>query len=362
MNNKIIDLHCDTITEIQAGINLLEKNSSGHLDINRLKEGNIGVQIFACFISSMLPQDKSWQEVEKLINLTIETCNQFSEYLELVITSKELEKVLTSNKTGIMIAVENGHAIENNLSNLEKMRRLGVSYLTLTHSKNLDWAASSGEEKCDFDGLTKFGEKVVNVMNEIGMIIDVSHVHESTFWDVAKISRRPFIASHSNASAICDISRNLTDDQIKAVADSGGMVGINFFPGFLDKDYYLKLVSRCGDLFSLFDEIELKYMDDPVKKSKGMKEFNFELSKRMKDTIVRINKIADHIEHIVNLVGDDFVGFGSDFDGVPALPVEISGCDGFSQIIQLLEQRNIPKKSINKITHKNFMRVLKENE
>ncbi len=359
---KIIDLHCDTITEIQAGINLLEENPSGQINIQRLKDGNVGVQLFACFVSSVLPKNRPWKEVEELINLTFITCDLFKEHLEFVETSQEIESVLKSDKIGIMIAVENGYVIENRLLNLEKLRTLGTRYLTITHSKNLDWAASSGEKKCDFSGLTNFGRKVVNAMNEMGMIIDVSHVHESTFWDIAKISRRPFIASHSNASAICKIPRNLTDDQIKAIANSGGMVGINFFSGFLDESYHSKLVLRCGDLFNLLDEIELKYMNDPVKRHAAMNEFYLELSKRMDDIKVGIEKIADHIEHIVNLVGDDYVGFGSDFDGIPTLPVEISGCDGYRQIIKVLQQRGFSNESLNKITHNNFIRVLKDNE
>ncbi|MFC2088434.1 dipeptidase [Calditrichota bacterium] len=359
---RIIDLHCDTISEIQAGANILAGNSSGHVDIPRLREGSVGLQVFAHFISSVIAKNQAWDKTKEMIELSLQTFEEFNDYFLKVETAAQVQANFNSDKIGVMLAVENGHAIENSLANLEILRLKGVCYLTLTHSKNLDWAASSGEKKCKFEGLTDFGKKVVHAMNEMGMIIDVSHVHESTFWDVAQNSKKPFIASHSNAAELCPIARNLTDNQIKAIANNGGMIGINFFPGFLDHHYYKQLISTCGDLFNRFDEIELKYIDDPVERKKGMQEFYIVLNKRMENIHVGFEKIVDHIEYIINMVGDDFVGFGSDFDGVPTLPGGISGCDGFKEILKLLEHRNFTKKTIEKIAFRNFVRVLNENE
>lgn len=359
---RIIDLHCDTISEIQAGANMLSGNSYGHVDIPRLKKSNVGLQVFANFISSVLPKNRVWQNVNKMIDLCDQTCEQFNDHLIKVETVSQVENCMESDRIGIMLAVENGYAIENSLTNLEKLRLRGVRYLTLTHSKNTDWAASSGEKVCEFEGLTDFGIKAIHAMNEMGMIIDVSHVHESTFRDVAKNCKKPFIASHSNAASICSTTRNITDDQIKAIADSGGMIGVNFFPGFLDNKYYKQLIANCGDLFNKFDEIELKYPEDPVKRKEEMQAFYADLKKRMENIHVGIDKIVDHIEHIINIVGDDFVGFGSDFDGIPALPDGITGSDGFIDILALLKERNFSNKTIEKITSKNFIRVLSENE
>ena len=360
--NKIIDLHCDTIQEIQAGVNFRESAASSHIDLNRLKKGNVGVMTFACFISSILPQKKAFSEVNKLLDLITEIAEQNSEEITFTETADEIEKIINSDKIGILAAVENGHAIENNLDNLEKLRMRGVRYMTLTHSKNLSWAASSGEKSCDFEGLTNFGEKVISAMNDMGVVIDVSHVHESTFWDVARLSNRPFIASHSNASSVCPIARNLTDDQIKAIADSGGMVGINFFPGFLDIKYWDELLNRCGELFEIFDEIEKKHINNPVQKMSEMRKWSAELKNKMADQIVKSDKIIEHIDHIIKLVGDDYVGFGSDFDGVPALPANINGCDYYPELINMLEQKGYNNTSIEKISHRNFIRVLSDNE
>ena len=359
---KVIDLHCDTICEIQVGGNLFEGIPTGHVDISRMKSGSAGIMVFASFVSSVLSAENAYQEAVELIDITKQTCKDFSENLDFIESYSDVVAILNSEKTGILPAVENGHAINNQIKNLETFRLLGARYMTLTHSKNLDWAASSGEKYCEFEGLTDFGVKVVHAMNELGLIVDVSHVHESTFWDVVQHSKKPFIASHSNAHKICPIARNLTDDQIKAIADKGGMVGINFFPGFLDLDYKNGLDQHCTDLFDAFDKIEMKYLNDTVEKNKSLHKFYDDIQKRMTDFHVGIDKIIEHIEYIVNLVGDDFVGFGSDFDGVPALPYGISGCDAYSEIINQLLAKFQNKNTVEKIAYKNFLRVLKDNE
>jgi len=359
---KVIDLHCDTIGEIQAGGNLLTGIPWAHVDFRRMKSGNAGIVTFASFVSSVLSPEKAFQKAIDLLELTKQICNDFSDNLRFVDSYSKVENVLDSDRIGILPAIENGHAINNQISNIEQFRIFGAKYMTLTHSKNLDWAASSGEKSCEFEGLTDFGIKVVHAMNELGMIVDVSHIHESTFWDVVKNSKKPFIASHSNVHQICPTARNLTNDQIKAIANSGGMIGINFFPGFLDINYSNSLEQHCSDLFNAYDEIELKYINDPVEKNKGIHKFYDELQKRMADTQVGIEKILDHIEYIINLVGDDFIGFGSDFDGVPSLPNGISGFDAYTNIIRQLQSKFQSQRTVEKIVYKNFLRVLKDNE
>jgi membrane dipeptidase len=288
------------------------------------------------------------------------TCDKYEKYFQKVDNSEQILQAIELNKIAILPAVENGHTILNNLKNLESLRLAGSRYLTLTHMKNLKWAASSGESRCDFEGLTSFGEKVVAAMNEMGMIIDISHVHESTFWAVMHKTRCPVIASHSNASTICPAARNLTDGQIKAIADSGGMIGINFYPGFLDPDYLQLNIDRCSDLFVDFDTIEEEYWQNPKKKMHAFRDLGEEFRTRMSDTVVSYEAIVDHISYIINLVGDEFVGFGSDFDGLPALPEGMSGCDIFPSIVSRMEERGFSKTSINRICMDNFLRVLDE--
>jgi len=358
---KIIDLHCDTISEVQAGKKLFIENPDRHVDIPRLKSGNVGIIVFASFVSSVLSGEDALRGALELLELTKQTCNEYDDDIQFIESFADAESILNSNKTGILPAVENGHAINEQLANLEQFRLRGARYMTLTHSQNLEWAASSGEKTCKFKGLTDFGVKVIHAMNEMGLIVDVSHVHESTFWDVVQHSKNPFIASHSNTTGICPIARNLNDDQIKAIANKGGMVGINFFPGFLDIDYENGLKQHCGDMFDAMDKIELKHMNDPVEKAKRLRKFYDDLQNRMSDFQVGIENIIEHIDYIVNLVGEDFVGFGSDFDGVPSLPNGMTGCDTYPAIITQLKAR-YPDKSVEKIAYKNFLRVLKDNE
>jgi membrane dipeptidase len=350
------------ITEILAGVDIEKGNPGGHLDIPRLIEGNVGCQVFACFVSSMVPEDQAFQEAIKLLELTDKTCQKYGKYLQKVENVEQINQAIETNKIAVLPAVENGHTITNNLKNLESLRMLGSRYLTLTHMKNLKWAVSSGESQCEFEGLTGFGEKVVAAMNEMGMIIDISHVHESTFWAVINKTRRPVIASHSNASMLCPAARNLTDDQIKAIADSGGMIGINFYPGFLNPDYLQLNIERCSDLFTLFDTIEIDFWQNPEKKMQALRDLGEEFRNRMSDTKVSYNAIIDHISYLINLVGDDFVGFGSDFDGLPALPEGMDGCDIFPSIVSLLKKNGFSDNSLNKICQDNFLRVLKDNK
>lgn len=359
---KIFDLHCDTIGEIQAGIDIEVPQPEGHLDIPRMQRGNVGCQVFACFVSSMVPEEYAFDEALKLLKLTEETCQKYESYFQKVDNTEQINQTIEIGKIAIIPAIENGHVISNHLKNLEIFRDLGSRYMTLTHMKNLKWAASSGESDCEFEGLTSFGEKVVHAMNEMGMIIDVSHVHESTFWAALKLTRRPLIASHSNASALCPAARNLTDDQIKGIADNGGMIGINFYPGFLDSTYLEKNIEWCNDLFVSFDTLEENYWQHPVKRMQAFHDLGKEFRNRMFDIKVGYKAIIDHISHIIDLVGDDFVGFGSDFDGLPALPDGMSGCDIFPSIITLLQKKDYSDKTINKICKDNFMRVLADNE
>jgi len=211
------------------------------------------------------------------------------------------------------------------------------------------------------DGLKPVHRRILYAMNEMGMVIDVSHVHESTFWDVIRVSKKPIIASHSNARAICDTPRNLSDDQIRALADNGGMIGINFFPGFLDQIYATGLKANCGDLFAELDKIEKVHTADPSGKRQALLEFSRELQRRMRKYRVPAVRIIDHICHITDLVGVDHVGFGSDFDGIPAIPDGVQGSDIYPILTTELALRGFSEKDILKIASGNFMRVLEHN-
>jgi membrane dipeptidase len=359
---RTADLHCDTVLEIQGGADLVSGNPDGHVDVRRLEEGGVGIQVFAAFVASSRSRGKAFSDALALVDLVDRTCERSGGRLARANTASEARAIAGGGTaTAALAAVENGHAIEEDLRKLETLRRRGVVYMTLTHAKNLGWAASSGEDRCPFAGLTAFGRKVVEAMNDLGMIVDVSHVHETTFWDVAKISRKPFIASHSNTFSLCPVPRNLTDDQVRAVAASGGMIGINFFPGFLDATYAKKQDELLGDMFAALDRIEKQHEEDPPGRMREYRRLAREMRTRMASYRPGLDRVVDHVEHLVSLVGDDHVGFGSDFDGVGDLPDGLEDCARYPALLDRMRERGFSRQSIEKIAAGNFLRVLEAN-
>lgn len=359
---RTADLHCDTVLEIQAGADLVSGNPEGHVDVPRLEMGAVRIQVFAAFIASSRPRGRAFSDAIALLDLLDQTCERSAGRLVRADTASKAQAIAAQDgATAALAAVENGHAIEDDLKKLDVLRRRGVVYMTLTHAKNLGWAASSGEDRCSFAGLTAFGRKVVEAMNDLGMIVDVSHVHETTFWDVAKISRKPFIASHSNAFSLCPLPRNLTDDQVRAVAASGGMIGINFFPGFLDATYAKKQDELLGDMFAALDRIEKQHEEDPPGRMQEYRRLAREMRARMAPYRPGLDRVVDHVEHLVNLVGDDHVGFGSDFDGVGDLPDGLGDCARYPALLDRMRERGFPAQAIEKIAAGNFLRVLEAN-
>lgn len=358
----VADLHCDTILKILAGEDFIGGSENLEVTLPQLIAGDVGLQIFAAFVSSAFPSDGFYKEARRLLDGIDDLIGQYSDRLKRIDNAEQMRTLGSSGFTGLMKAVENGQAIENSLAKLEVFRKEGVRYMTLTHSRNHDWAASSAEERCNFDGLTVFGEKVIEAMNDLGVIIDVSHVHETTFWKAVKRTRKPVIASHSNAFRLCRINRNLTDDQIRAIADTGGMVGINFFPGFLDELYLEKMNTFSADLFAEYERLEQESLYDPRKFHQKTLEWNDAFRKKMALHTVTLNRIVDHIEYIIDLAGDDCVGFGSDFDGVPDLPGDIRNAGDIVNIIKRLKERKFSDEQIEKICWRNFYRVLELND
>jgi membrane dipeptidase len=357
---KIADLHADTVLEIQGGADLIKGNEHGHVDLHRMKKGKVSILTMACWISSALPKGRAFQEVSALLEKCDEVVEGNPDQFRIIESAAEAVQAIAENKIALLLAIENGHAIENDLRKLEQLRRRRVRYMTVTHSRNLDWAFSSADTVETPGSLTSFGREVIAAMNDLGIIPDVSHVHESTFWEIIKISKKPVIASHSNAAALCPTPRNLTDDQIKAVAGTGGMIGINFFPAFLDRTFLQKQEERCGDLFRELESMELEYMDDLVRKVQAERAFNQKIRTTMQDVQVSMETIVDHLTHMISLAGEDCVGFGSDMDGVPVLPEGIQGCGDYPKLVRAMQKRGIRPEAIEKICYRNFLRVLKD--
>jgi len=358
----VCDLHVDTVLEIQGGADLHAGNPQGHVDIPRMRRGGAGLLVFACFVPSVLPVGRAFREATALLDKIDRTCSRFADDLVKVETAADAEAARAGGKIGILPAIENGHAIESDLGRLERLRRRGVRYMTLTHSRHLEWAASSGQAWSGTSGLGALGRDVVREMESLGILVDVSHVHESTFWDVIRVARKPVIASHSCASALCPLARNLTDDQIRAVAASGGMVGVNFFPGFLDPGYFAGQEATLEALFADLERIELEHADDPGRKIAETHRSAALARERQGPARADAAMVAAHMRHVVELVGDDHVGFGSDFDGVPVLPHDVPDCAAYPHVLARLAEEGFGEHQARKIAWGNFLRVLGESD
>ena len=338
--HKVIDLHCDSVCSLMGGKDLRQRVPGVHVDLLRLREGGVGLQVFAAYVPPDTAEDQAFSYATERLD-AIGAFAKSHELLAPVETAAELKETLISGKTGILAAVENGLAIENSLEKLEQLRRRKVRILTLVHSEHLPWIASctgavafcGGAD--DHRGISRFGERVLDAMCDLGIIPDLSHASEDAFWDVInrfKRTKKPVIASHSCAFGICAAARNLKDDQIKALGDSGGVVGANFFSAFLSEPFRQAF------------EIEVKNGNP-----------NPDISVKVPASL-----IADHIEYMVNIAGEDCVALGSDFDGIPAAPEGVTGSDFYPVLEAELRSRGYSDKRIEKIFCTNFLRVLEE--
>jgi membrane dipeptidase len=255
--------------------------------------------------------------------------------------------------------VENGDAIEEDLRKLQQLHDMGVRLMTLIHTRSNDWMISSQDEKPGFDGLSRFGEEVVEAMNELGMIIDVSHAHDRAVEKVLRKSIAPIVASHSCMYALCPIPRNINDELIRGIAAGGGVVGINFQPAFLDCAYREKAEKKGGGIFAALDRLTGQAGSDAAKLGQAWMRFAKDFRKTMASERVPLEKLLQHIDYLIDLVGEDYAAFGSDFDGIPDTPVGVEDCRGFNNIVKGLQDRGYSGNRLEKLCWSNFLRVLK---
>ncbi|MBI4469298.1 MAG: membrane dipeptidase, partial [Acidobacteria bacterium] len=252
-----------------------------------------------------------------------------------------------------LMGIEGGHAIEDSLHALRMFYRLGVRYMTLTHSNTNNWADSSGDEP-RHGGLTDFGREVVREMNRLGMLVDISHVSDETFFDVMKISQAPVIASHSSVRTLANHPRNLTDEMLRAMAANGGVVMVNFYSGFIDQAVINAQKARESALKPQLDELSARYRDDASK----LREARERLLESRPLPRATLPRLVDHIEHVVKVAGVDHVGLGSDFDGVPTTPDGLEDVSKLPDLTYELVRRGYSDADIRKILGENFLRVL----
>lgn len=355
----VVDTHNDVLQRmINEDVDIRQRLTDGHSDLDRFAEGGVDAQFFSVWPDPIYGSDHSARRVLQQIDALYQLLDAAPGRIELATTTAGVRRIVSEGKLAALMGIEGGHAIEDDLGVLRMFHRLGVRYMTLTHFNTNNWADSSTDVP-RFDGLSPFGEDVVREMNRIGMIIDISHVSDETFWDVMEITTQPVIASHSSCRALCDHPRNMSDEMIQAVADNGGVIGINFYPEFIDEQYKEKReAARGGSVVSAFSVPEQR---DPGMLDQMARERHLMFAGSESEIPPpSIEAVADHIDHVVELVGADHVGLGSDFDGIDVAPIGLEDVTTYPDLTNVLLGRDYSDEDIEKILGENFLRVLRD--
>ena len=355
----VIDTHNDILMPIMLnGADITRETKSTQSDLVKWKKGGLDVQIFSIYIPEKIKSDDFNYSI-KLIDYLDKLQSEYPDELYMAKNYKELIKRINDGKFCGLMGAEGGNIIEGSMDNLETIYSRGVRYLGLTWntSNAIGVSAKDETQRGKKGGLTEFGIEVVKKMNELGMMIDVSHLGETAFWDVVNTSKDPIIASHSCVYTLSPHYRNLKDDQIKAIAESGGIICVNFYSRFLDPNANTGQINAIHNKYkSAFKPLEEKYGDDLI----GFNEERYQyLTENYTDRGVPIDVLIDHIDYIVKLVGIDYVGLGSDFDGGISTPNELYDATCYPVITKKLVERGYSEQDIRKILGLNFLRVFK---
>ncbi|WP_312330915.1 dipeptidase [Sphingobacterium sp.] len=353
----VVDGHNDVIYEsIFQGKDIGQRLKTGATDLPRLREGGVDVQVFAVWSDDAKWKTGAFKHANDQIDALEKMIAANTDKISLAKSSRDIDSILKTGKIAALIGVEGGNMIEESLDNLERLYARGAKYLTLTWNYNLSWASCAAMESDDMDpkdkGLTEKGRTVIRKMNELGMMVDLSHSGEQTFYDVLAVSTKPILVSHSNAYELCPHFRNLKDAQLEALKSNGGVVGVNFYSGFLDPAYDVRLTNLYRSKFGDHGTSKLSTWSMYEKLPKELQ--------RQADA--PLSKLLDHIDYLVKKVGIDHVAVGSDFDGIESSPQGLEDVSKFSLLTKALLERGYSHVDIAKIMGQNFLRILKENE
>ena len=361
----VVDSHNDIITAcIEKNVRMdQDLRGKTHSDLQRMKEGGLDVQIFSVWCDGA--KSAPFQFANREMDLLDEVIKSNPDKIALTRTTAEMEQAVKEKKIAALFGVEGGHMIENSLEKLDQIYSRGARYMTLTWNNSTDWATSAWDETYKKDslakthkGLTDFGREVVKRMNRLGMMVDLSHVGEQTFWDAIATTSSPVIVSHSNAWSICPVPRNLKDDQILAVGKNGGVIALNFYSGFVDSTYKKKE--------ALFQKAHRKEIDSliasGVQTEYALTLITEKYAAEANEARPSLEQLLAHLDHIVRLIGPDHVGIGSDFDGISSSPKGLDDVTSYPLLTDALLKRGFTKKQITNILGGNIIRVWKSNE
>jgi membrane dipeptidase len=357
----LVDTHNDCLTACIEKKVSLDQDLKGinHSDLARFKQGGVDYQLFSIWCDGDKVNPYAWamREMDTLDAVAARNPDK----IVVAKTWKQIQKAIQQNIIVAQYGVEGGHMIEDDINRLDTFYKRGVRYMTLTWNNSPSWASSHTDEKnpkyTGHKGLSAFGKEIIQRMNKLGIIVDISHVGETTFWDAIKTTTKPMIASHSNAYSICPVSRNLKDDQIKAIGKNGGVICLNFFSGFVDSNF-----SKKDAAFRKNHTVEI----DSLLATGIQREYAFTMisdkypaeSENIKPDL---EQLMQHFDHIVKLIGIDHVGLGSDFDGINSAPKQLKTVVDYPVFTKALIARGYSNKDISKVLGGNFLRVYRIN-
>ncbi len=365
----IVDTHADTPQRfLDEGFDIgsTDPNDIGHLSLDKARRGNLGAEFFSIWVDPETNQGHFARHTFDLIDSVYEQAARHPDRMMMAFSVADIERAHKEHKLAALMGIEGGHSIENDMHLLRDYYRLGVRYMTLSWSNTNEWADSSGDiddpKIQHHNGLTDFGKQVVLEMNRLGMMVDISHVADKTFWDTIATTKAPVIASHSSARALVNAPRNMTDDMLRAVAKNGGVVQVNFYSGFVDEDYRKAMEAQDKD-----EKTAVQTYVDSLK-AQGKPINYIEADRIEREWMAKIPRppfksLIDHIDHIAKVAGVDHVGLGSDFDGVSgATPQGMDSAADLPKITQALLDRGYSADDIKKILGGNLLRVFRQVE
>jgi membrane dipeptidase len=327
-------------------------------DIPRLRKGGVGAQFWSVWVPSDTSGPISVQTTIEQIDIVTRMTARYGDSFAMAKTAGDIRRIQASGKIASLIGIEGGHQINNQLSVLRQMYDLGARYMTLTHSRNTDWGDSATENPLH-NGLTPFGKTVVREMNRLGMMVDISHVSPKTMTDVLDVSRSPVIFSHSNARSVTEHPRNVPDDILKRMPKNGGIVMVNFYPGYISNAYSQWDADRSAEKARIATPpFSGLYLGQPERAAAALEAWD----KAHPKPLVTVSDVADHFDHVRKIAGIEHVGIGSDFDGVDSVPVGLDSADDYPALLAELLKRGWSDADVAKATGGNLLRVMEANE
>lgn len=346
--------HIDTIQRVLIdNVDLARRLPAGHVDFPRLRQGGMRGPFFALWVPTYYHGAEAVRRTLQLRDAMQRVLDANRGQIQLVLTASDVERIVKAGKLAAVLTIEGGHAIDDDLAVLRMYHRLGVRSMTLTHFRNNNWADSS-TDKPAHNGLTPFGRQVVREMNRLGMMIDISHVSDKTFYDTLQVSTQPVIASHSSCRALSDVARNMSDDMLRALAKSGGVIGINFGEGFLnqrDADLLRRSINSIS-----YREPRLSGHELDVYAAKNYRQ----QIGQAKRAFATVDDVVAHIDHVVKIAGIDHVGIGTDYDGIAAPPAGLEDISKMPTLVVALLKRGYSESDLRKILGGNFLRVMRQ--